>query len=134
MEVTETINNQEELDNIPFKKGRSQIAYNFFPDTDDAISVKIIESGWGGSSPLFHILIEHGDIMETEYEFGDMQYILAKWPGVKKVWHDFCPDVIVSSQELTQLPNDQELGNWTRKQSIIKHNQTNLYKKTHEKN
>ena len=100
------------------------VCYNLVPTTEDPISIKIVEAGWYDGGPTFHIITEYGDFYQSDYDFGNLDYVLGKYPEFKEIWEEKFPDVVVSSKELINTPNDQELGKWTRKQTI----QTETYR------
>lgn len=130
MKVTETFNNQDgntetrEIQ-IPLEKGRSSICHTLVPTIDEPIGIKIIEAGWYDGGPTFHIITEYGDFYQSDYDFGNLNYVLQKYPEFKEIWEESFPDVVVSREELLSKPNDQELGKWVRKQTL----QTGTYRK-----
>jgi len=129
MKVKETYNNQDGTTTsreiqIPLEKGRSVVCHTLVPTTEEPIGIKIIEAGWYDGGPTFHIITEYGDFYQSDYDFGNLNYVLEKYPEFKSIWEEKFPDVVVSSKELINIPNDQELGKWARKQTV----QTETYR------
>jgi hypothetical protein len=124
MKVTETTQNQDGSTtvrevHIPFRKGISQISRTLVPEnSDEPISVHIIESGWKDNGPMYHILVEYGDYMQTDYQFGNFQFICEMFPEFRKIIEDTFVDVIITSEEIHNTPNAGELGALVRKKSI----------------
>ncbi len=122
MKATETYQNQDGSTytrqiNIPLEQGRGQVCHTLVPTTDEPIAVKIVEAGWYDGGPTFHIITEYGDFHQSDYDYGNLAYVLQKYPEFKETWEELYPAVLVSTAELRKFSNDQELGNWTRKQS-----------------
>ena len=108
---------------IDFEKTLSNLCYTMVPIGDEPISMHIIEAGWYDNGPTFHIITEYGDIAESTYEYGNMQFVTHKVPAFKGVWESKQPDVVVSGIAIIKTPNDQELGKKIRETCIasIKH-------------
>jgi len=131
MKVTETTNHMDgektvRKYSIPFQKGLSKVCFILTPEHDEPISVHIIQSGWSDNGPMFHILVEYGDIMETNYDFGNLNYVCDKWPEFQEIWNaKVFQDIVVSSEDFRTMTNDSELGNQSRKQAMTKANYSN---------
>jgi hypothetical protein len=117
---------------LDFEKGRSQVCYSLVPTVDEPVGVKIIESGWRDGGPLFHILVEYGDFMETDYLFGNMNFVCEKFPQFREIYETKQPDVVISGQEIQDMRNDAELGHWTRRHSNQMKNSYSSFRKAED--
>jgi hypothetical protein len=123
MKVTETSQNPDGTTtthefNIPFRKGISQISHTLVPESEEPMSVHIMKSGWSDNGPLYHILVEYGDFMQTDYKFGNFEYVCEMFPEFREISKAKFKDVIITSEEIHHISNENELGKLVRSKSL----------------
>ena len=69
---------------------------------------------------MYHVLTEYGDYEETSYSHLNESQLLDRHPEFSTILESTFKDLIVSSQEVLDHPNDLELGKMIRKRSISK--------------
>ncbi len=111
---------------IPFSRGISQPTITLVPDEDEPICVHIIRAGWHDGGPTFHVLVEYGDFMQTDYMYCRMDEVVDKFPDFERIYKEFNPDTVITHSELTNMPNDNELGRYVRSNSFDIHSSRTL--------
>jgi hypothetical protein len=85
-----------------------------FYEKDEPIWLHILESGWG-KPQLYHVIVEHGDIMRVDNHLLDSPQILEKF-GIDVEMSYINKPIVLRRKQVIQIGNDQELGNTIRKQ------------------
>jgi hypothetical protein len=120
MKVTETIQHQDGTTatrefNIPFEKGRTEVAWTLTPTDDEPMAVRILKSGWSDhGKPMYHILTEYGPYEETSYSHLTESQLIERFPEFQEILDNYYQDVVVESKVLWKCPNDGELGKAVR--------------------
>jgi hypothetical protein len=99
---------------LDLERGRGVIAKSLTPVSEEPISVYYFPGGWNYGFPTFHVIIEYGDMEQTDYKFMSLSE-MSKMFGVseEEIMKDYA--YIVSKEDIKNYPNDQELGKFTRK-------------------
>lgn len=77
-------------------------------DISEPIGIHIIKSGWCNPQ-LYHVLIEFGDMDQTDH------YLLSK-EQIQEKWNLEFDEYLNFSEIVKSIPNDQELGKFIRLQ------------------
>ena len=124
MKVTETISHSDGTKtsrefNIEMKKGQSHVSWSLTPSDDEPFSVRILESGWRDhGKPMYHVLTEWGAYEETSYSHLTQDQLLERYPEFNEILKSHFQDIVVTSEEFQQMPNDGEMGRYIRRKSV----------------
>jgi len=124
MKVTEKITrpngtSQTREFNIALEKGRSAICWTLAPKNEEPFSVRILKSGWfDHGNPMYHVLTEWGAYEETSYSHLTQDQLLERYPEFQEILLASFQDTLVTSDNITRLPNDTDLGRFVRKESL----------------
>ena len=110
----------EAISHIPisFAEGRSVKARTLYPETEDPISVTFVKSNWVVNPATYHVIIEYGDMDQTDYEYLDTEQIKVKF-GFDITQEPVPHAVLMNREEIINTPNDQELGKKVRTQANL---------------
>ena len=85
MKYTETIQKQDgsmvtSQMTIPLEKRASRVQLKMLsPDNEEPITVYYFETGWNYGYPTYHVIIEYGDMEQTDYLFLSQQEFIEKF-------------------------------------------------------
>ncbi len=118
MKITETYSRGESFStSIPFGRGKDKTVAVLVPITDEPIQVFLIKSGWTSGIPTYHVIIEYGDLEQTDYKFMTAPQIASHFGvDINLVYetHSFT----VTPEYVQSIPNDGELGKKVRQETI----------------
>jgi hypothetical protein len=84
-----------------------------FYERDEPYAVYIMKSGW--SKPqLYHVLVEHGDIMQTDHQLLEASQVQEKF-GIDVEFAYLNRPIVIRRKQAIDTPNDQEFGKAVRK-------------------
>jgi hypothetical protein len=101
-----------------FKEGRGVRARTLYDLNDEPICVYFIKTGWQVSPATYHVIIEWGDMEQTDYLYLDTNQILEKF-GFDITTEEVPHSVLTYRQDIIDLPNDQQLGHLVRTQANL---------------
>jgi len=64
---------------IPFKKIECRTKLNLLTFEDEPIAVYYFPTGWEYGYPTYHVIVEYGDIDQTDYLFLSQEQFIAKF-------------------------------------------------------
>lgn len=85
MKAVETTRRQDESSDttqltIPLKKENSRVKLNMLaPENEEPFAVYYFETGWNYGYPTYHVIIEYGDMEQTDYLFLSQQKFIEKF-------------------------------------------------------
>jgi hypothetical protein len=79
MRIKEIYKDLENEYKLEFRETASIGARFFSPVTEDPICIKIIPSGWDYGYPTYHVIIEYGDMDNSDYHFLSSDQIKEKY-------------------------------------------------------
>ena len=100
----------------PFTEGLGEKARSLYAENEEPISVRFLKSGWNYGYPTYHVIIEYGDMEQTDYLFMSSYQIKESF-GFDILTEQPVHSVLVSRETILNLPNDTQLGVEVRKQS-----------------
>lgn len=107
-----------EITEPPFKRISGTIANLLVPTDDDPIAVYYFRSNWQYGYPMYHVIIEYGDMEQTEYQHMSEEEMCKRFKVTPEILNENL-DVKVNQENIKEFPNDQDLGRSIRKQFII---------------
>lgn len=83
-------------------------------ESGEPFAIRILKSGWKDhGETMYHVLTEWGAYEETTYSHLSESQLLERYPDFNKVLKS--TDLILSSSDIINCPNDLELGKKIRK-------------------
>lgn len=79
MKIKEIYKDGENHYKLEFKEITSKGTRIFYPLTEDPICIKIIPSGWDYGYSTYHVIIEYGDMENSDYHFLSSDQIKEKY-------------------------------------------------------
>jgi hypothetical protein len=64
---------------IPFKKTECRTKLNLLTFEDEPIAVYYFQTGWDYGYPTYHVIVEYGDIDQTDNLFLSQEQFIAKF-------------------------------------------------------
>jgi hypothetical protein len=96
LELTEVKNENSKLEMKTFTQFCTNVTIK-----DEPFQMHIVKSGWG-KPQMYHVLVEFGDMEQTDYHFMSKEQIKKRW-GLEFDEVDFV-------EMVKEYPNDMELG------------------------
>lgn len=84
-----------------------------FYEPDEPVCFVITKSGWSRPQ-LYHVLIEHGDIMRTDYHCLEAEQIKEKF-GIDVLGAYLNKPIVIRKKDSMICPNDGDFGKLIRK-------------------
>ena len=99
------------------ERGTGKIAKSLSPEIDEPVAVYYFPGGWNYGHPTFHVIIEYGDMEQSDYKFMSLEE-MAKTFNVAEdeIMRDY--EHIVNTQDVKDYPNDQDFGKKIRDKFI----------------
>jgi hypothetical protein len=127
MKVKQTVHHQdgsttETEFNIPIVLSNTDPCWTFIDESrEEPFAIKIVRSGWKDQGEdMYHVLTEWGDFEETSYSHLNLSQLLDRHPEFSAVLDTKFKDVVVTTKDLRETPNDAELGKKIRIKSLSK--------------
>jgi hypothetical protein len=118
---------------LEFIEGPGEIARTLHHVQDEPISIKMIESGWNYGYPTYHVIIEYGDMEQTDYHFMSADDIKKSF-GVDMLARKNPNAILIAEKEILERGNDDVLGQYVRLQYNFPHYRTYRNTKTETNN
>jgi hypothetical protein len=99
-----------------FSEGVGEKARSLYAENEEPIGVRFLKSGWNYGYPTYHVIIEYGDMEQTDYLFMSADQIKESF-DFDITTEQLVHSVLVSRETILNLPNDAQLGIEVRKQS-----------------
>lgn len=99
---------------LGLERGRDRLLTSLAPQVDEPISIYYFEGGWNHGYPTFHVIIEYGDMEQTDYKFLSLDE-MVKLFGVSPEEIMTNSSVVITKEDFFNAPNDQDLGKAARK-------------------
>jgi len=96
LELTEVKNENSKLETKTFTQFCTNVTIK-----DEPIQMHIVKSGWG-KPQMYHVLVEFGDMEQTDYHFMSKEQIKERW--------ELEFDEVDFVEMIKEYPNDMELG------------------------
>lgn len=102
---------------LAFERGTGKIVKSLTPTIDEPICVYYFPGGWQYGYPTFHVLIEYGDMEDTDYHFLALSEMCERF-GLTEEEVMGENSYLVTQDIIKDFPNDQKLGNHIRSKFI----------------
>jgi len=98
---------------LDFERGAGKIAQALVPTVDEPICVYYFPGGWQYGYPTFHVIIEYGDMEQSDYKFLSLEE-MCKLFGVSEETIMSKRSILVDQTIIKDNPNDGDLGRTVR--------------------